>query len=1077
MNTAGTVSVFVSATSRGLRTFRLAVAESLWRAGYQPVFQEEFDCDHQQVRHLLRDQIAPCDAVVLIVGPAYGVEPRNWPDALRDERRSYTQFEHDIAVELQKPIYRFIAAPTCTLDSYDVEPPELQRAQRVHIERLKGDDHLWYEFHSLDDLLELVGRSRFHRRVKANLPSASIGRWFKGRDQSLETIRRTLLSRPARVAALTAKQAVHGLGGVGKTRLAVEYAYRYATEYSARMYVAAASPSSLHFGLAALCAEDMLNLDERRLGDVHAQAEAALRWLDRHSGWLLILDNVDTPEALSAVTSVLARTDGGHVLITSRLSNWPTGITLIELDVLSIEASVDFLLERTAVSPDSPTARHRRITDGDAVDATALAIYLDGLALALEQAGAYICQHGSSFREYLELLERTERMALAWFDPQAMAYPKSVAVTWQASVDQLYDNARALLRLLAQFAPAPIPVPLLMVDSPENVEIGVGIEQPTRALRELQDYSLARGSLDGATTTVHRLVQDVTRFNMHADDDTSWRRAGLNIIARYIASTTDLPNDVRAWRLWTPLVPHITTVADRNEQDLSSNVSDWSLPRVLNDLSVFLRSRAQYVEAESCARRALALDVARRPPGHNDISQRLNNLSVIVGAVNRDREAEALLRQAIEIDEAGGHPTLALRLRNLGALLQEANRVEEAEQVLRRALMLDLARLGQNHPDVASDLVPLGVLLGELNRWNEAEPLLGRAFAIRVDHFGKRHPEVASAMSNLAMALKQNGRPVADVETLLRQALEIDEEYYGADHPDVARDLNALGWFLASHGRAPEGAPLFERAAGIYEAVLGPEHPRVANVLGNLAGLKTGAEAEALLTKVMRIQEASLGPSHPHVALTATNLAQQLLENVEGKPDADERRQGAEKLLRFALESIEKGLGREHPRLALALQPLAGLLMETARRAEAESLLRRALEIPQMDPKRRLAPGFMLIGICLAKEQFGEAERLSLEMIGIIGPPASVEDLSALAYGRVFLATALRCLGRMNDAEAAYEQAILVIVELYRATGQYHPNAQDMIGYYVELLQWNHGLDRASAEQRMQLLMRAHQQS
>src|SRR5262249_3508920 len=148
----------------------------------------------------------------------------------------------------------------------------------------------------------------------------------------------------------------------------------------------------------------------------------------------------------------------------------------------------------------------------------------------------YICQHGSSFVDYHDLLIRTEEVVLSWFDADVMKYPKSVAVTWQASVDQLYPNSRSLLQLLAELAPSPIPIEMIVSFAPETGVEGAGIAQPAKAVRELEDYSLAKGSIDGHTIFVHRLVQDVTRLRVSRKEEDLWRRAALGIINKYSAN-------------------------------------------------------------------------------------------------------------------------------------------------------------------------------------------------------------------------------------------------------------------------------------------------------------------------------------------------------------------------------------------------------------------------------------------------------------------------------------------------------------------------------------------------------------
>ena len=182
--------------------------------------------------------------------------------------------------------------------------------------------------------------------------------------------------------------ALYGLGGVGKTRAAVEYAWAHEKDYTALLFVIAETPEALRRNLAALTGPLVLNLPEHGADKEDIRIKAALDWLKAHPGWFLILDNLDTPEALAEADRLMGRLSGGHVLVTSRLANFAGNFEPLALDVLSAEDAAAFLLERTE--------GRRQTTDDDAAEARSLAIELGQLALALEQAGAYIARQRSA---------------------------------------------------------------------------------------------------------------------------------------------------------------------------------------------------------------------------------------------------------------------------------------------------------------------------------------------------------------------------------------------------------------------------------------------------------------------------------------------------------------------------------------------------------------------------------------------------------------------------------------------------------------------------------------------------------
>jgi AAA domain len=190
--------------------------------------------------------------------------------------------------------------------------------QQKFVEQIRHSGKDRNEFGSLDELRALVLRDGFclgkRRRPPHNLPYSSLGTLLKGREDFLTGLRRSLQQTQSGHVAATV---VHGLGGVGKTRLAVEYAWQHEQDYSALLFVVADSPENLRRNLAGLTGSLVLDLPEKSHPDEELRRLAAVRWLEQHDGWLLVLDNVDTPKAATAAEEILPRLRGGHVLITS----------------------------------------------------------------------------------------------------------------------------------------------------------------------------------------------------------------------------------------------------------------------------------------------------------------------------------------------------------------------------------------------------------------------------------------------------------------------------------------------------------------------------------------------------------------------------------------------------------------------------------------------------------------------------------------------------------------------------------------------------------------------------------------
>jgi tetratricopeptide (TPR) repeat protein len=671
---------------------------------------------------------------------------------------------------------------------------------------------------------------------------------FTGREDELDTLRKRLAERTT--AAITQPQAVHGLGGVGKTQLGVEYAWRHQADYDAVLWVVADSPENGAANLAALCRADVLNLPEADAKEQGIQLDAVRRWLREHNRWLLVFDSVDSREAAAAVRNMLAPALSGHVIITSRRTDWPVTISALPVDSLPVEEAADFLCNRAGATGFVP---------GPRADALALARELGGLPLALEQAAAYILRHRVTFAVYLERLRQNRAQLLKEEAEGATRYPKSVAETWLVSEQQLSLAARAVLRLAAFLAPDDIPralfadgnkivleaLPELAAEREEKLPDQSKPLDIEAALVELADHSLI--TLTPKTFSCHRLVQAVQSDRL-ADKP---RRRWAELVLRLVNDQAPFEaHDVGTWSVWESLRAHAEVVV--------SHADRLGIPeptgRLLNQLGVFLDAKALYREAEPLMRRALAMNEQSYGPDH---------------------------------------PRVAACLNNLAQLLQVTNRLAEAEPLMQRVILIMERTLGKDHPDVATVLNNQAQLLKATNRPAEAEPLMRRALAIDEKAYGPDHREVATDLSNLATLLQDTDR-MAEAGPLMRRALAIDERSYGPDHPDVARDLNNLALLLQETNRLAEAEPLYRRALAIDEKSFGPDHPKVAIRLNNLAALlqatKRLAEAELLMQRgvvIFRKFRESTSHEHPHMQIAVGNY--KVLLKAMGLPEKEIR--------------------------------------------------------------------------------------------------------------------------------------------------------------------------------------------
>ncbi|HKP04430.1 MAG TPA: tetratricopeptide repeat protein [Chthoniobacterales bacterium] len=970
--------VFISSTTHDLRSYRDAAAKIVREEKkLEGIDEGTFaTMEYRAVRRHLWELIQISDAVIFLIGWQFGGEPAERPANV--PRRSFAQLEWDFARVLGKPCHVFFASESCPFDQpVWIEPDEVRLLQREHRDSIGGvmAGGLWHHFGSLEELERLIRAIDFPtlapqrpRKVCA-LPFAAMGALFVGREADLTALDGQLGVQGA-TAALVPAQTIHGLGGIGKTRLAVEYAWAFADRYSTLLFVSAETPEVLALNLSRLARPEALALSEPEEDNESRQLELVLHWLERETGWLLILDNADSPDAAAAVREVLPRLSGGRVIITSRLASWNAGVQKLALGVLSEVASVAYLLGKCLT-------RLETENDGEAV--AALARDLGGLALALEQASAFINLHGLSFAEYRERWAREDAAVRAWFDEDLMRYPRSVATTWETSFAELGDDARALLRLLCWVSTDPAPRGLFRTEAAARViaaRLASARSKPLPALKELADYSLLqRAGKD--SVQIHRLVQEVTRARLPEPAERhAWLSDCIHLVDAY---ATGDPHDPQTWVVWDPLRPHVLSAVSWAEK---ANLFEPA-GRLLSQLGVLLLRKAVHVESADCMRRALRLrarhfgprsaEVAGIEGNLGTVSERLdqlaeaelhyqralaifeerqlgesadaanvlNNLAALYVSMNRFDEAAAISDRAVTLDRKllpPGSPKLAPGLSNRGSLLWRLGRFVEAEAAYREALAITEQQHGSAYPEASTIRSNLGLLLQDLGRFQEAEESFRESLEADTAIFGAGHPAVGRDCNNLALLLRLRGK-LSEAENLLRETLEKDQRTFGDKHSEVADGYSNLGLVLTDMGRDEEAEQCFRRALAIDEEVHGASHLRVAIVCLNLSFVLRNrgdlAGAMTLGQRALDIQTSKLGEDHPEVASTWNNLGR--LAQLDGRLPL------ARAALRHAMSIDRKAFGRRHSRLGTRLNNLAHIYWQEGRLDRAERLYRAAL--------------------------------------------------------------------------------------------------------------------------------------
>ncbi len=637
--------------------------------------------------------------------------------------------------------------------------------------------------------------------------------YFTGRNEILEAMRKGLSSG----STLALTQVIQGLGGVGKTQLALEYAHRYSAEYDGVWWVRAEQASTLAGDYAALAPQLGLAIER----DQEATIRRVRSALAQQPRFLLIFDNATTP---ATIDHYLPQGAERHIIVTTQAQYWP-GAERQPVDVLHEREAMEFIFRRT--------------DQKDEVSAREIARRLGYLPLALEQAAAYVVMCKRSLHDYRALLEQHGLAAVEQCKPYQ--YDRSVATTWGMAFEELSERCREaldLLSLCAFLAPDAISLSELAMTAdtlPEPLALALRDEiRRDRVVGALLDFSLVH--VERGELSVHRLVQEVVRVGLDREAYDRWLGVALRTMAAAFSDDSDDPATWRSGALW---LAHVLAVTGRHR---ATTVDPAVASRLCGRAGACLYARAEYMEAERLMLIALTIDEARFGPDHPNVAQWLNNLGSLSRATNRREDAELLFRRALEINEARfgrDHPSVATVLNNLAWQLNDTDRLEEAEPLMRRALAIDEASVGPNHPLVAHGLNNLASLLRETNRWEDAELLFRRALEINEARFGRDHPSVATVLNNLASLLHATNR-LEEAERLMRRALAIDEVSLGAGHPDLAVDLNNLALLLKDTNRPEDAESLLRRAQHICEVSLGDEHPRTSACRKALAGLGRG---------------------------------------------------------------------------------------------------------------------------------------------------------------------------------------------------------------------------------------------
>ncbi|MET8181192.1 FxSxx-COOH system tetratricopeptide repeat protein [Streptomyces sp. NPDC005336] len=790
--------------------------------------------------------------------------------------------------------------------------------------------------------------------IWGNMPPRNLV--FTGREDLLERLERDLSDGPTAVLP----HALHGMGGVGKSQLALEYVYRHASRYDVVWWIPAERPTQIAQALVELAQRLRLPVTGEAITAVPAVLEA-LRTGNPYGNWLLVFDNAESPESVQEFfPSSPEGGPSGSILVTSRNPQWNTLAHPLEVDVFERSESIQLLQRR---NPDLP--------DGEADQ---LAEVLGDLPLAVEQASAWRAETGMPAAEYLRLFEE-KRAELMSVSPPTQ-YEQTVATAWNVSLDHLASKNPAALQLLqicAYFASEPVARSLFSGAAVEPIapDLDRALTDPLRlgrAIREINRYSLAKIDHRNNSIQMHRLVQAVLIARMTEEQRERMRRGAHMLLA---ANAPRDPRDPEHWGRFADLYPHVVVSEavesdSRNARQMIINIAqylyfwgdheaardfgqqtydiwkekhgegDQHTLLLCRDLWYVLWRMGRYAEAAELSERMLA---EVRELGSDAEEELLSTL----GQVAADRRAQGDFRGSLEIAEevyeravrayGDEDPLTLIHAHNMAVALRAFGRFQRALDLDQETYRRNVLLYGEEAYD--SLLSEMGLALDRREAGDY--DLAARMFEELVEKFrrvfGEMNPNTLRTVGRLGVSRRKAGDHPGAIE-LSRPVRKALTERYGERSPDsLIASLN-LSVDLRQMGALDEAMRLGQSTRELYKEVFGEGHPDTTAADVDLAItlrlLNKVDTARTINESALRRAREALGDSHPYVLIASANLASDMFAQGDAAAAAE--------LDRGNLEVVKSTLGETHPTALVVMGNLACDLRALRRSDEAETL-------------------------------------------------------------------------------------------------------------------------------------------
>jgi tetratricopeptide (TPR) repeat protein len=571
--------------------------------------------------------------------------------------------------------------------------------------------------------------------------------FFTGRDDILAQLHATFTkSQPAPLI-----QVISGLGGIGKTQIAVEYAYRHQEEYEAILWARADSFEILVSDFVGIA--ELLYLPEKNAQDQKHIVNAVKHWLHFNPNWLLILDNA---EDFAMIREFLPAVGGGHILLTTRTRLMGRLARYTEISKMKPEEGGLFLLRWAGIIglddllDTAPMA--------DRIKAIEISQVMDGLPLALDQAGAYIEETACSLTGYLKLYQKQNTVLLKRRGKLISDHPESVFTTWLPSfekIQQANPAAAELLRFCAFLHPDAIPEEIIIEGAPELGPVLHSVaENPFElndAIGELLKFSLVQRDSASNTIAIHRLLQTVVRGGMDEATHRLWAERAVRAVNRALPDF-----ELIALHEYQRYLPHAQACITLMEQ---LHVAFTEAAQLLYQVGHYYLKRAQYDRAEPLYQLALAIYEEELGPDHPHVATSIDGLASLYRKQGKYDQAKLLYQLALtRAEKASSHSSVATSLNNLAELCRVQGNFEQAELLYKRALAHLEQTLGSEHPYVATILENLTILYCDQGNYKQAEPLYQRTLLLYKQTLELDYPGTTTSLGNYVDLLQNLSR-------------------------------------------------------------------------------------------------------------------------------------------------------------------------------------------------------------------------------------------------------------------------------------------------------------------------------